>query len=91
MEEENFIKCPKCGANIDFEAQKEPQKEEENNKPRKELNVEKFSSYCEGDIEPSLRKKIRELSTSEDNFIVFLDENLSIQYSVNDAYGSTLF
>ncbi len=86
MEKENFIKCPKCGADVSVPPPKD-RPIDENSQPGKEINVENYSGFCEGDIEPSLRKKIRELSTSEDNFIVFLDENLTIQYSVNDAYG----
>jgi len=50
-------------------------------------NDENFFKYCEGQSVPGLGKKIKVLITAEENFIVFLDENLVTQYLTNDAYG----
>jgi hypothetical protein len=50
--------------------------------------VENFSSYCEGDIEPTLNKRIRTLIDTEDEYIVYLDDELYVEYSWTNAYGA---
>jgi hypothetical protein len=49
--------------------------------------VHDFSSYCEGDTEPSLNKRIRVLIDSDKNYIVYLDQELSVEYSWTEAFG----
>jgi len=51
--------------------------------------VKDYTSYNEKDREPSLNKTIRELIDSNDNYIVYLDEDLAVEWSFNDSYGET--
>jgi hypothetical protein len=46
-----------------------------------------FSTYCEGDIDPTLNKRIRVLIDSDKSYIVYLDEDLAVEYSWTKAYG----
>ena len=44
--------------------------------------VENFSPYCEGDIDPSLNKRIHTLIDSEDRYIVYLDDEFNVMWSM---------
>lgn len=44
-------------------------------------NVEDYNAFCEGDIEPHLCKKIASLIYKEKAFIVYLDEELYIEWA----------
>ena len=50
-------------------------------------DVEDYSAFCDGDREPSLNKKISSLISCEKNYIVYLDEDNTVEWSWNDAYG----
>ncbi len=50
-------------------------------------NVRDFLSYCEGDIEPSLNKRIYMLIDAEKDYIVYLDDELFVEWSMTDSYG----
>lgn len=52
-------------------------------------SVENFDSFCEGDTEPTLNKKIRALIDTEKDYIVYLDDDLVVQWSMTDAYGKS--
>jgi len=49
--------------------------------------VEDYSSFCAGDIESSLNKRIQSLISCDKNYIVYLDDKNGVQWSWNDAYG----
>ncbi|MGO9201796.1 MAG: hypothetical protein ACLQM8_14815 [Limisphaerales bacterium] len=49
--------------------------------------VQSFHPFCEGDLDPTLNKRIRTLIDAEDNYIVYLDDDLYVEYSWTDAYG----
>jgi hypothetical protein len=50
--------------------------------------VDDFSSFCDGDIEPTLNKKIYSLIDTEDNYIVYVDSDFYVQWSIISAkYG----
>ncbi len=51
--------------------------------------VDDFSPYCEGDIEPTLNKKIHTLVDSDKNYIVYLEDELFAEYSWNLEDGET--
>ena len=42
------------------------------------LNVEDFNVFCDGDTELTLNKKIRSLIESEKNYIVYIDDELTV-------------
>jgi hypothetical protein len=46
--------------------------------------VKDFSSFCEGDIEPTLNKKIDTIIDCEEDYIIYLDEDLFVQWSYID-------
>jgi len=46
--------------------------------------VDDFSFLCEGDIEPTLNKKIHTLILRTNDFIVYLDDELFVEWSNND-------
>ncbi|MFI4939293.1 MAG: hypothetical protein ACHP7O_02935 [Burkholderiales bacterium] len=48
--------------------------------------VENFSPYCEGDIDPTLNKRIHMLVDSEDTYIVYLDDDFHVQWSMTDDW-----
>jgi len=48
--------------------------------------VNNFSSFCEGDIEPTLNMKIHDLIDSTDDYIIYVDDNLFVQWSFTDIY-----
>lgn len=50
--------------------------------------VDDFSSFCEGDIEPTLNKKIHTLIQTEEDYIVYLDDDFYVEYSIADSYGT---
>jgi hypothetical protein len=50
-------------------------------------SVRDFSSFCEGDIDPTLNKRIRVLIDSGRKYIVYLDQDLSVEHSWTEAYG----
>jgi hypothetical protein len=52
-------------------------------------NVEDFLPYCEGDIEPSLHKKIEVLIDCDTDYIVYLDDEYFVEWSWTDSYGET--
>lgn len=43
--------------------------------------VSSFSDYCEGDRDPRLNKRIRELIKRGEHYIVYLDDELCVQWS----------
>jgi len=49
-------------------------------------SVEDFTPYCEGDVDPTLNKKIRSLVSCDREYIVYLDDDLSVQWSCTDSY-----
>ena len=49
--------------------------------------VSDFDSFCEGDIDPTLNKRIRVLIDSYSSYIVYLDEDLSPEWSATSDYG----
>jgi len=51
--------------------------------------VKDYTSFNEGDVEPSLNKRIRDLIDSDDTYIVYTDDDLAIEWSFNDSYGET--
>src|SRR5262245_26898754 len=50
--------------------------------------VENFSSFCEGDTEPTLNKRIEALIGSRKDYIVYVDSQLFVQWSTTSSYGS---
>lgn len=52
--------------------------------------VDDFSSFCDGDIEPTLNKKIHSLIDSTDDYIVYVDDDFFVQWSLTDKYGDTI-
>jgi len=48
---------------------------------------ESFEPFYEGDLEPCSNKRIHALIHSEKECIVYLDEDLTVQWFVNDHYG----
>lgn len=48
--------------------------------------VTDFSSYCEGDIEPTLNKRIHTSIDANQDYIVYLDDDLSVEWSMTEAY-----
>jgi hypothetical protein len=62
-----------------------------NNGPSGRL-VGNFSPYCEGDLDPSLNKRICILIDSEDHYIVYLDDNFNVMWSMTDDWDEpTIF
>ena len=49
-------------------------------------SVEDFSSFCEGDVEPSLNKRINTLVDASNDYIVYLDDDLCVEWSMTDHY-----
>lgn len=45
--------------------------------------VSDFNSFCEGDTDPTLNKKIRALIDCNKDYIVYLDEDLYVEWSFN--------
>jgi len=45
--------------------------------------VSDFLSFCEGDIDPTLNKKIRALIDCDTDYLVYLDEDLCAQWTFN--------
>jgi hypothetical protein len=50
-------------------------------------DVEDYTSFCEGDTEPSLNKKIHAMISCEKNYIVYIDDEFTVQWAWNDDYG----
>jgi hypothetical protein len=50
-------------------------------------DVDDYCSFCEGDIEPSLNKKIHAMISCEKNYMVYIDDEFTVQWTWNDAYG----
>jgi len=56
--------------------------EESTNKHRGSAGiVTDFSPFCEGDVEPTLNKKIRVLVDCSNDYIVYIDEDLYVEWS----------
>jgi hypothetical protein len=53
----------------------------------RERLVDDYSSFCEGDFEPSLGKTIRTLIYHTEAYIVYLDQDLYVEWQVNGRYG----
>src|SRR5947209_15635237 len=49
-------------------------------------DVDDFSYLCEGDVEPSLNKIINTLVDSERGYIVYLDDEYSVEWTMNESY-----
>jgi hypothetical protein len=45
--------------------------------------VSDFTSFCEGDLDPTLNKKIRTLIDSDTDYLVYLDEDLCAEWTFN--------
>jgi hypothetical protein len=45
--------------------------------------VDDFGTFCEGDLDPSLNKKIQTLIDGSTDYIVYLDEDLYVEWSFN--------
>lgn len=48
--------------------------------------VNDFSPYCEGDIDPTLNKRINTLIDSDTLYMVYLDDDLSVQWTMTDTF-----
>jgi hypothetical protein len=48
--------------------------------------VEDFSPFCEGDLEPSLQKRIGQLIDSTDEYIVYLDDEMFVEWSMTSRF-----
>jgi hypothetical protein len=46
-------------------------------------SVSDYTAFCEGDVEPSLNKKIHLLIQKDRNHIVFVDEDGSVEWAFN--------
>ncbi len=53
---------------------------------RKSRTADDFMLFCEGDIEPTLNKEIITLIMKTEDFIVYLDKDLFVEWSVNNKY-----
>ncbi len=49
-------------------------------------DVANFSYLCEGDTDPHLNKQINTLIQSDDNFIVYLDNEYFVEWATTDSY-----
>src|ERR1035437_1491188 len=49
-------------------------------------SVEDFSSFCEGDVEPSLNKRIHTLVDANNDYIVYLDDDFFVAWSMTGHY-----
>jgi hypothetical protein len=47
------------------------------------IEVDDFSSFCEGDTEPTLNKKIHTLIDSSRSYLVYLDEDFYVEWTFN--------
>jgi hypothetical protein len=53
--------------------------------------VDNFSSFCDGDIDPTLNKEIHCLIDTEDNYIVYVDKDFYVQWSIlTPKYGNVI-
>lgn len=52
--------------------------------------VQDFSSFCEGDVEPRLNKKIKALIERSADYIVYLDEELYVEWAYDQMPGESL-
>jgi hypothetical protein len=52
--------------------------------------ITNYSSYCEGDRDPTLNKRIHTLIDSTDDYIVYLDDDFFVEWSTTREYGETL-
>lgn len=52
--------------------------------------VDNFFSFVEGNIEPTLQKKIDTLIECEEDYIVYLDEDFFVEWSLTDNYENTV-
>ena len=48
--------------------------------------VSDFSSFCEGDLDPTLNKRIRVLIDADSKYIVYLDEDLYCEWSMAEDF-----
>lgn len=46
--------------------------------------MEDFSTFCEGDLEPTLNKKIQTIIIASADYIVYVDQNNYVQWSYTD-------
>jgi hypothetical protein len=51
------------------------------------ITVDDYSSYCEGDIEQTLQKKIDTLIDCDNDYIVYLDDEYYVEWSWTETYG----
>lgn len=49
-------------------------------------DVKNFSSFCEGDIEPTSNKMIYSLIDARDEYIIYLDDEFYVQWSYLNSY-----
>jgi len=52
--------------------------------------VDDFSPFCDGDIEPTLNKKIYSLIDAGDDYIVYVDSDFYVQWSLTEKYGDVI-
>jgi hypothetical protein len=50
--------------------------------------VNDFSVFCEGDTDPSLNKKVRVLIDGDVHYLVYLDEDLFVEWTFNQPTPS---
>jgi len=63
----------------------------ENNKERGKPSgreVSDFSNYCEGDVDPTLNKRIRVLTVASKDYIVYLDDDFNVEWSLTEGYDA---
>ncbi|MDQ5985886.1 MAG: hypothetical protein CSYNP_01603 [Syntrophus sp. SKADARSKE-3] len=54
------------------------------------VEVDDFNSFCEGDKDPTLNKKICSLIDADSNYIVYVDDECFVQWSLTDKYGDMI-
>jgi len=49
--------------------------------------VDDFSTFCEGDVEPTLNKTIHSIIDGGKDYIVYVDHDMSVEWSMSGSYG----
>ncbi|MFI4919953.1 MAG: hypothetical protein ACHP65_10405, partial [Legionellales bacterium] len=52
--------------------------------------IDNFSSFCEGDIEPTLNKRILFLIDCDTEYIIYVADDLFAQWSMTENYGKPI-
>ena len=53
------------------------------------VRTDSYDTFCEGDTDPYLRKRIKTLAYKSNRFIVYLDEDLVVEWACVDHFGLT--